>query len=76
MIFEERPLVSCQFLWNATYGYAACDCCMRSLETAEENCRRLANRNEISLPYTECCETKKELQVRCPNCEVMGLIFY
>lgn len=29
VIFEERPLVSCQFLWNAAYGYLACDFCLK-----------------------------------------------
>jgi len=29
VIFEERPLVCCQFAWNAAYGYLACDFCMR-----------------------------------------------
>lgn len=29
VIFEESPLVCCQFAWNATYGYLACDFCMR-----------------------------------------------
>jgi len=29
IIFEEEPFVSHQFSWNAAYGYAACDHCMR-----------------------------------------------
>jgi hypothetical protein len=29
VIFEEKPLVCCQFAWNAAYGYLACDFCMR-----------------------------------------------
>lgn len=29
VIFEEDPLVCCQFAWNEQYGYAACDHCMR-----------------------------------------------
>ena len=28
-IFQERPLVCCQFLWNAAYGYLACVFCMK-----------------------------------------------
>lgn len=28
-IFEENPLVSAQFSWNAAYGYNACDHCLR-----------------------------------------------
>ncbi|GAB6024922.1 SET and MYND domain-containing protein 5 [Chamberlinius hualienensis] len=71
IIFEERPLVCCQFLWNAMYGYAACDYCMKSLETAEENVRRLlGGKSDVSLPYPECCETKKESQVSCPECNI------
>ncbi|KAI2656705.1 SET and MYND domain-containing protein 5 [Labeo rohita] len=40
-IFIEQPLVSSQFLWNALYKYRACEYCLRALETAEENARRL-----------------------------------
>lgn len=29
VIFEEVPLVCCQFSWNKDYGYLACDHCMR-----------------------------------------------
>ena len=29
VILEENPMVSCQFAWNATYKYLACDFCMR-----------------------------------------------
>lgn len=28
-IFEENPLVSCQFSWNSTYGYLACENCLK-----------------------------------------------
>ncbi|KAJ4451389.1 hypothetical protein ANN_02851 [Periplaneta americana] len=35
VIFEERPLVCCQFAWNAAYGYLACDFCMRNIATKE-----------------------------------------
>ncbi|XP_068216143.1 histone-lysine N-trimethyltransferase SMYD5 isoform X1 [Palaemon carinicauda] len=68
-IFEERPLVSCQFLWNAAYGYLACDYCMRPLETAEENASRLAQNPQLALPYPECCDTKKDSIVECPHCD-------
>lgn len=69
IIFEERPLVSCQFLWNAAYGYLACDYCMRPLETAEENASRLAQNPQLSLPYPECCDSKKDSVVECPHCD-------
>lgn len=41
IIFEEAPLISSQYCWNAAYGYAACEHCLRPLETAEDNVRRL-----------------------------------
>ncbi|XP_076367305.1 SET and MYND domain containing, class 5 isoform X2 [Tachypleus tridentatus] len=69
-IFEERPLVCSQFLWNQAYGYLACDYCMRPLETAEENARRLSSNHQLVLPYPQCCNTKKENHVDCSQCEV------
>ncbi|XP_055924091.1 histone-lysine N-trimethyltransferase SMYD5 [Eupeodes corollae] len=56
-IFEEEPFVSCQFTWNATYGYAACDHCMRPLETTLENVRRLSNNSALVIPFPEHCPT-------------------
>ncbi|GFQ98691.1 SET and MYND domain-containing protein 5 [Trichonephila clavata] len=70
VIFEERPLVCAQFLWNQAYGYLACDYCMRPLETAEENVRRLTHMPDLVLPYPECCSTRKDECVECPYCEV------
>ncbi|CAL1291107.1 unnamed protein product [Larinioides sclopetarius] len=70
VIFEERPLVCAQFLWNQAYGYLACDYCMRPLETAEENVRRLTGIPGLLLPYPECCATKKDEYIECPYCEV------
>ena len=70
VIFEENPLVCCQFAWNADYKYLACENCLRPLETAEENVRRLTNNKEIILPYHECCETKKELVTECEACGI------
>ena len=29
VIFEEIPIVSCQFAWNEDYGYQACELCLR-----------------------------------------------
>lgn len=69
-ILEEVPLVSSQFSWNAEYKYLACDYCMKPLETAEENLRRLTGNQTVTLPYPECCTVQKSkyLQVQCPNC--------
>jgi hypothetical protein len=44
---------------------------MKPLETAEENVRRLAETNTISLPYLgQCCQTDKTTKVACPQCEI------
>ena len=67
-ILEERPIVCCQFSWNLEYGYLACDNCLRPLETAEENVRRLTGNPTIILPHPECCETRKDLITECPEC--------
>nr|AEE61677.1 unknown [Dendroctonus ponderosae] len=68
VIFEEIPLVSCQFSWNETCMYKACNHCLRPLETAEENVRRLTGNSSWVLPYPQCCTTKKEDIIRCPDC--------
>ncbi|XP_055607025.1 histone-lysine N-trimethyltransferase SMYD5 [Uranotaenia lowii] len=70
VLFEETPLVSSQFCWNAAYGYLACEYCMKPLETAESNVQRLANDFTINLPYLECCPIQNHLDehVRCPDC--------
>ncbi|KAI1883796.1 hypothetical protein AGOR_G00235280 [Albula goreensis] len=70
-IFIERPLVSAQFLWNALYKYRACEYCLRSLETAEENARRLSGNPSLILPHPEQCRVRKELHQMCPQCQVM-----
>ncbi|XP_036406968.1 SET and MYND domain-containing protein 5 [Megalops cyprinoides] len=70
-IFVERPLVSAQFLWNALYKYRACDFCLRSLETAQENARRLSGNASLLLPYPEQCSVRPELHQACPQCQVM-----
>ncbi|XP_061393636.1 histone-lysine N-trimethyltransferase SMYD5 [Musca vetustissima] len=71
-IFEEEPFVSCQFSWNAAYGYAACDHCMRPLETVTENVRRLASNQTLVVPLTEHDPTKQWLEqfTVCPNCKI------
>ncbi|KAJ8952704.1 hypothetical protein NQ318_021021 [Aromia moschata] len=67
VIFEEDPLVSCQFSWNAAYQYRACSHCLRPLETAQENATRLAG-HFVELPYPECCTTDKTKTVSCMMC--------
>ncbi|TNM98962.1 histone-lysine N-trimethyltransferase SMYD5 [Takifugu flavidus] len=70
-IFIERPLVSAQFLWNSLYKYRACEYCLRALETAEENARRLSGIPGLSLPHPELCCVRPELHQCCPQCQVM-----
>ncbi|KAF5280619.1 hypothetical protein FQA39_LY05267 [Lamprigera yunnana] len=70
VIFEEDPLVCSQFSWNSSYLYKACDHCLRPLETAEENARRLTGNSELVLPYLECCTTNKGIIVCCSLCGV------
>ncbi|CAH2003454.1 unnamed protein product [Acanthoscelides obtectus] len=70
VILEEDPLVSCQFSWNAAYGYKACDNCLRPLETALENAQRLTAGQVEEMPYPECCTTDKSKIVSCPDCGV------
>ncbi|KAM7431582.1 SET and MYND domain-containing protein 5 [Porites harrisoni] len=73
IIFEERPLVCCQFLWNALYKYTACSFCMKSLETAEQMARRLTGNATLELPHAaKCCEIVRSGQklVNCHSCQV------
>lgn len=65
IIFEEEAFVSCQFSWNAAYGYLCCDHCMRPLETVEENVRRLANDKTVSVPLQEHDPTKPWMDQFC-----------
>ncbi|KAK2192875.1 hypothetical protein NP493_21g07016 [Ridgeia piscesae] len=68
-LFEETPIVSAQFLWNKLYKYAACDHCLRSLETAQGMCRRLTNNPSLELPHPECCPVDDSAYVSCPHCQ-------
>lgn len=44
---------------------------MKPLENAEENVRRLAETQSISLPYlNQCCPTEKRSHTKCPQCEI------
>ncbi|CAD5113147.1 DgyrCDS2338 [Dimorphilus gyrociliatus] len=68
-IFSEEPLISCQFAWNKLYKYKACDHCMKPLETAEENAKRLTNDPELALPFKEQCSVTKERHTQCQKCQ-------
>uniref|UniRef100_A0A672SKZ7 Protein-lysine N-trimethyltransferase SMYD5 n=1 Tax=Sinocyclocheilus grahami TaxID=75366 RepID=A0A672SKZ7_SINGR len=70
-ILAEQPLVSSQFLWNALYKYRACEYCLRALETAEENARRLSGLPALSLPHPELCKVRPDRHQACPHCQVM-----
>ncbi|EEB11308.1 hypothetical protein Phum_PHUM105850 [Pediculus humanus corporis] len=70
VIFEEIPIVSCQFAWNEDYGYQACELCLRPLETALENVKRLTLNEFTEIPYPELCSVKKETQISCIGCGV------
>ncbi|CAH3015610.1 unnamed protein product [Porites evermanni] len=73
IVFEEKPLVCCQFLWNAMYKYTACGFCMKSLETAEQMARRLTGNATLELPHAaKCCEIVRSGQkvVNCHRCQV------
>eukprot|EP00058_Branchiostoma_floridae_P023540 XP_002609030.1 hypothetical protein BRAFLDRAFT_84846 [Branchiostoma floridae] len=54
---------------NDSHGQAACDHCMRSMETAEAMSRRLANSHSLVLPFPQCCAVKLEQHVTCPHCQ-------
>ncbi|XP_058451730.1 histone-lysine N-trimethyltransferase SMYD5 [Malaya genurostris] len=70
VLFEESPLVSCQFSWNRAYGYLACEYCLRPLETAATNVKRLTNDFTINLPYPEYCSVQSQYSkhTKCPDC--------
>ena len=70
-IFSESPIVSTQFAWNKFYNYRACEFCMRPLEDALENVRRLTENSSISLPFlSQCCTTNKKSHCKCETCGV------
>ncbi|XP_029450477.1 SET and MYND domain-containing protein 5 isoform X1 [Rhinatrema bivittatum] len=69
-IFQEKPVVASQFLWNALYRYKACDHCLRALETAQENARRLSGNPSLVLPHPEQCRIRPDLHRDCPYCQV------
>lgn len=68
-ILREMPMVASQFSWNAEYKYLCCSHCMKPLETAQDNVRRLAFDSTIILPYAECDKINLQNVVKCDNCE-------
>ncbi|GAU92692.1 hypothetical protein RvY_04741 [Ramazzottius varieornatus] len=70
VIFEERPLVSCQFAWNEDCGYKSCEYCLRPLESAQENARRLTGLPDLVLPFPEYDAIDKSLQETCDGCGI------
>lgn len=68
-ILTELPVVACQLAWNRACKYAACDLCMRPLEVAEGNARRLAAKPQLRLPQPGCCTTRVHEHVTCPGCQ-------
>ena len=75
VIFEEKPLVSSQFLWNEFYKYTACEYCLKSLETAEAQACRLTENPSMTLPHPDCCETKPDQHVVCVQCQVSSVCY-
>ena len=49
---------------------SACEYCMRALEGAEENARRLSGKPGLSLPYPELCRVQADRHQACPHCQV------
>lgn len=71
VLFKEEPIVNSQFAWNKVYRYKACDHCMKPLETAEENVRRLSGNLSVNLPFVkENCATNKEEHCACNMCGI------
>ena len=70
VILTETPLVCAQFSWNELYKYAACQFCLRSLETAQDMSRRLSDHPALVLPHPECCEVDTSSHTCCPHCQV------
>ncbi|KAK6640743.1 hypothetical protein RUM44_012440 [Polyplax serrata] len=67
-IFQEIPFVSCQFAWNEDYQYQACEYCLRPLETAVENVKRLTMNEFVELPHPELCTINKSTHISCSLC--------
>lgn len=48
--------------------------CLRNLETAQDNARRLSKQPELILPFPECCEAKPLAITECAQCGVSRFI--
>lgn len=70
VIFEERPLICCQFSWNRFYGYKGCDYCLKPLESPQDNARRLLRDNSFVLPITpDASDGDSSVQIfQCSSC--------
>ncbi|OQV14277.1 SET and MYND domain-containing protein 5 [Hypsibius exemplaris] len=68
VIFEEAPLVVTQFVWNEDCNYRSCEKCLRPLETAQENARRLTGNRALNLPLPELDDIKPAEHRNCGNC--------
>lgn len=55
---------------NQSVLSVACEYCLRALETAEENARRLSTQPALGLPHPELCKVRPELHQACPHCQV------
>lgn len=47
---------------------------MKSLESAEDMCKRLLQNDAFCLPHPECCPSNTFKSVTCLNCEVLQSI--
>ncbi|XP_050042653.1 protein-lysine N-trimethyltransferase SMYD5-like isoform X2 [Dermacentor andersoni] len=68
-VLTELPVTSSQLAWNRACKYAACDLCMRPLETAEANAQRLTAKSQLRLPHPDCCATRVQEHIACPGCQ-------
>lgn len=68
IIFTEVPLISGQYSWGIVYGYEACHHCLKSLESAQDMARRLANYRGLTLPLPHLITQMSTSH--CPECLV------
>lgn len=67
IIFVEKPMVSSQFLWSKTYGYKACDYCLKSLEASEGMAQRLTQDGSLKLPEFSKQQNQSQT-ITCDGC--------
>jgi hypothetical protein len=56
------------FSWNKEYKYLACEHCLKPLESAQDNVRRLGFDANIQLPFPEADEFSIVEIIYCENC--------